>query len=236
MTPSFIHYYPEIGDIDVHPEDVLDIFHETDRSEDNPVVLEVMQVYENLRDIARICGGYTIFENIEILHKKGIIKINDRSISPHIKISGYMKNAEKIAIFICTAGSGFSEFSKQYNDEGEYLKGYIVDTFGSVVVEKAINYIQKQLETKVSDEGLRITNRYSPGYCNWAVDDQKEIFSLLPDNKCSISLSKSCLMNPIKSVSGIIGIGKNVKKNSYACDICNNLTCIYRKVKNKRIK
>ena len=37
-------------------------------------------------------------------------------------------------------------------------------------------------------------------------------------------------------VSGIIGIGRNVKKSSYSCDVCNNQTCIYRKVKNKNIQ
>ena len=225
---SFIHYYPKIEDIDIHPNDILEVIRETDRSEDNPIVLEVMQVYENLNDIARISGGYTVFDNIEVLRKEGMIKINDRSLSPHVKISGYMKNAEKIAVFICTAGSGFTEYSKRYNDEGEYLKGYIVDTFGSIVAEKASSYIQEKLEKEALDEGMHITNRYSPGYCNWAVDDQKKLFALLPDNKCDIFLSESCLMNPLKSVSGIIGIGKNVQKNSYACDICNS-TCIYRR-------
>lgn len=144
-----------------------------------------------------------------------------------------MEEAEKIAVFICTAGQGFSDYSRKYNKEGEYLKGYIVDTMGSVVVEKSMDFIQSELEKQVQSEGMKITNRYSPGYCNWPVDDQKLLFSLVPAHTCEISLSASCLMVPIKSVSGIIGIGRNVRKSSYSCDICNNLTCIYRKVKNK---
>lgn len=144
-----------------------------------------------------------------------------------------MEGAEKIAVFICTAGQGFSDYSGKYNKEGEYLKGYIVDTMGSVVVEKSMDFIQSELEKQVQSEGMKITNRYSPGYCNWPVDDQKQLFSLVPAHTCEISLSASCLMVPIKSVSGIIGIGRNVRKSSYSCDICNNLTCIYRKVKNK---
>ena len=108
-----------------------------------------------------------------------------------------------------------------------------MDTMGSLVAEKSMDFIQSELEKQVLPEGMKITNRYSPGYCNWPVDDQKQLFSLLPANACDISLSASCLMVPIKSVSGIIGIGKNVRKSSYSCDICNNLTCIYRKVKSK---
>ena len=232
---SFIHYNPDIDEINIKPDDVLNIIHGDDRSPEDPVVQEVTEVFCRLRDIAMISGGYAVFDNIEILSREGIIKINNQEIRPHTKISGYMKDAEKIAVFICTAGQGFSEYSKRYNSEGDYLKGYVVDTFGSIIVEKAIGYIQERLEKQAQEKGMSITNRYSPGYCNWQVNEQKKIFSLLPENKCNISLSESCLMSPIKSVSGIIGIGKNVKKNKYACDICDNATCVYRKVKSKNI-
>ena len=235
MKSSFIHYHLDIDEININPDDVLDMIHEADRSLENPVVYEVIQVFEQLRDLANICGGYATFDEVEVLQKEGMIKINDRDINPQSKVCGYMKGAEKIAVFICTAGAGFTEYSKRYNDEGDYLKGYVVDTYGSIVVEKAIDFIQGELEKQELENGLYITNRYSPGYCNWQVSDQKKLFSLLPDNNCGISLSESCLMRPIKSVSGIIGIGKNVEKKSYACDICSNITCIYRKVKDKNI-
>ena len=139
-----------------------------------------------------------------------------------------------MAVFVCTAGEGFSTCSDKYNKEGDYLKGFIVDAFGSLVAERAMDYIQKELEKEAGKCGMLITNRYSPGYCNWQVQDQKQLFSLLPGNPCNISLSESCLMLPIKSVSGIIGIGEKVRKREYSCDICNNITCVYRKVKDKK--
>lgn len=36
------------------------------------------------------------------------------------------------------------------------------------------------------------------------------------------------MTNPIKTVSGIIGIGKNVEKQPNNCDICDAKNCIYR--------
>ena len=62
-------------------------------------------------------------------------------------------------------------------------------------------------------------------------DEQKQLFSLLPNTMDFISLTKSCLMLPIKSVSGIIGVGKEVRKTGYSCDICSNKACIYRKIR-----
>jgi hypothetical protein len=80
---------------------------------------------------------------------------------------------------------------------------------------------------------LNITNRYSPGYCNWSVSEQKLLFSFLPDGFCGIKLNDSALMTPIKSISGIIGIGQNVKMNEYNCNHCGVKDCTYR---SKKIK
>lgn len=230
---TFIHYSPTIRETGIHPNDLLDMLHEEDRSPDNPMVSEVMDVFEQLHALSDIQGGYAIFENMMRFPETGEIKIESRTIRTSHKICKLMEGAERIAIFVCSAGQGFSDYSGKYNRAGDYLKGYITDTLGSVLVEKSMDYIQSELEKQVQKEGMKITNRYSPGYCNWSIDDQNQLFSLLPPNQCEISLSDSCLMIPIKSVSGIIGIGKNVRKSSYSCDICNNLTCIYRKVKNK---
>lgn len=231
---TFIKYSPTIQETNIAPDDVFDMLHEEDRSPENPVVNEVMSVFGQLHEIAGIRGGYAIFEDVERVPETGEIRIAGRTIKTSHKICKLMEGAERIAIFICTAGQGFSDYSGKCNKEGDYLKGYIVDTLGSVLVEKSMDYIQSKLEEEMKKEGMGITNRYSPGYCNWAIDDQKQLFALLPPNDCTIFLSDSCLMIPIKSVSGIIGIGKKVRKSDYSCDICNNLTCIYRRVKNKK--
>jgi hypothetical protein len=44
------------------------------------------------------------------------------------------------------------------------------------------------------------------------VAEQHKLFSLLPPGICGITLSDSALMHPIKSVSGITGIGKHCKQ------------------------
>lgn len=230
---NFIDYHLHINDLHLKLSDALQILKVTDYSPDNPVVIEADQVFNRLENIADIHGGYIVYDDIAVDKDRGLITIEDRLINPGRQICGYVKEAEKIALFVCTAGEGFSSYSNKYNEEGDYLKGFIVDTLGSLTVERAMDCIQQRLENDFSQAGLRITSRYSPGYCNWSVKEQSQLFSLLPENPCNIHLSDSSLMIPIKSVSGIIGIGKKVKKRAYACDICNNKTCIYRKVKNK---
>jgi hypothetical protein len=43
-------------------------------------------------------------------------------------------------------------------------------------------------------------------------------------------------MEPVKSVSGVIGIGSEVKFRPYTCNKCDDTNCIYRKFKETQIK
>lgn len=53
---------------------------------------------------------------------------------------------------------------------------------------------------------------------------------MLPDRPCGIELTESSLMYPIKSVSGIIGIGSRVERKPYGCTICRNTACYKRRI------
>lgn len=147
---------------------------------------------------------------------------------------GQLKKAEKTAVFLCTAGPEIGIRSRAAMKDGDLLTGYIYDVIGSEVVETATDLMQNNLKETMSAEGIKITNRYSPGYCGWDVAEQHKLFLLMTDNYCGIKLNDSALMNPEKSVSGFIGIGENVRYNPYTCRLCDMKDCIYRKVKDKR--
>lgn len=147
------------------------------------------------------------------------------------KIARQLRNAEGGALFICTAGAGIGERSKELMAAGDLIEGYILDVIGSVTVEAAIDKIQDSFEYELINSCYKMTSRYSPGYCGWALSEQKQFFALFPENQCGIKISDSCLMDPIKSVSGVIGFGKNVKKTAYECQMCELETCIYRKIR-----
>ena len=105
----------------------------------------------------------------------------------------------------------------------------MVDIIASKTVELTVEKIQNDLERTQRQKGLEISNCYSPGYCGWHVSDQQKLFSLLPTDFCGIKLTKSSLMLPIKSFSGIIGMGQKMRKFDHVCDLCDMQNCIYRK-------
>lgn len=193
----------------------------------------VEHTFSLLTDSQEIVGGYTLLDCEEIHVKEGEVVCTMGAISTGKRISGYLKGASQMALFLCTAGRFFTDLSHSYQRKGDFLEAYVVEAIGSATVENAMDNVQLFLDKEMEQQGLKISNRYSPGYCDWALSGQQPLFSYIGENPTGISLSESCLMQPIKSVSGIIGIGKEMKKQPYGCGICSSTTCVYRGIKNK---
>ena len=210
---------PLLGYESILPDDILAIVEE--------VMDETVGCFE-------ICGGYQIFDDIAFIKDEHRIRVADVEFNSHNIVFHQLRHSEQIAVFVCTAGFGIEQWSKRMMADNEPLKGFIANVLGSVVVEAAIDDIQQKLSYEMESEGLKITNRYSPGYCGWPTEEQHRLFSLLPKDNCGIRLTDSALMQPIKSVSGFIGIGANVRFNPYTCQLCDASFCVYRNKKDIR--
>lgn len=214
------------------PEEI-GTFLKIDSSEkEHPANVFTGEILNKLHDNNEITGGYKLLTVDDLNVKEGFVACNNVKLKLGRQVCSYLRKSEYAALFVCTAGDIFTELTQQFNRRGDMLEAYITDSIGSLTVEKAMDDIQLQLEKKMAKQDLRITNRYSPGYCNWPVFGQKELFTLLGATDFPVSLTETCLMKPIKSVSGIIGIGKEVRKSEYACAVCGDKNCIYKSILN----
>ena len=191
----------------------------------------IQAVMNEAPGLCDIRGGYVVLEKIEIEREKRLLHIGDKSFDIKKIVASQLRKAEGAALFVCTAGDGIGKEASRLMKAGDLMKGYIMDVIGSEMVESAMDTIQDVLSKELEKKGLFITDRYSPGYCGWNVAEQHKLFSFFPPNFCGISLTASALMQPIKSVSGVIGIGSQVKRRGYICEMCQMKDCIYR---NKR--
>jgi hypothetical protein len=189
----------------------------------------IKQEIKNSKDCCSIRGGFRIIDDIIVDPDKSRLVINQLVFDPKKIILKQLKRSTSLALFVCTVGSELEKRSRSLIKSGDPISGYIIDALASETVEKAMDNIQDKLADQMKEQGLHITNRFSPGYCGWQVSEQQKLFSLLPDGFCGIKLTSSSLMIPIKSVSGIIGIGRGVKKREYPCKICDIKDCIRRK-------
>ncbi len=146
-------------------------------------------------------------------------------------ITNQLKGSEALCWFVATAGQEFEAFQHRLTQEDDMVRVYLANEIGSIIAEKTADRMEDLLQEQLTPKGLYRTNRYSPGYCGWKVSEQPILFELfrpkvsaqnsnVPPTPCDIHLTDSCLMIPIKSVSGVIGIGHNVRRRDYTCNLC----------------
>ena len=142
-----------------------------------------------------------------------------------------LRGSEDYALLIFTSGTEFEAYQQRLKNEGDMVRIFIADALGSVIAERCADVMEKSLQESIDKLDWHHTNRFSPGYCGWHVSQQQLLFPLFGGNTCGVLLTDSSLMVPIKSISGIIGIGKKVRKLDYTCGLCDFTQCYKRKLK-----
>ena len=142
-----------------------------------------------------------------------------------------LRGSEAYALFICTSGIEYEAYLQQLKDNGDMVRVFIADALGSVIAEHCADQMEICLQESIDKLNWHHTNRFSPGYCGWHVSQQQLLFPLFGGQACGVCLTESSLMVPIKSVSGIIGLGEKVRKLDYTCGLCDFKQCYKRKSK-----
>ena len=188
----------------------------------------VTQTVQLLKSHSKPKGGFIILSDNKFKIERDCFYINNTCFNTEKIITRYFKKTEYFAILLATIGNQAETLSKQFINQNDLLMGYSLDIASSELVEKTIALVELKLNQIINKFNLGTTNRYSPGYCGWNVSDQHKLFSFLPANFCGITLNNSAMMIPIKSVSAVVGIGKNAVKEEYECEICDIDFCYKR--------
>ena len=164
---------------------------------------EVLTMFSALeREVTQFCKprwGYRVF-SLDASDKSRII-LNGCRLQTGRIITPYLENAELCALFVATAGEEFERFQQTVKKSGQIVEEFLLDALGSAIAEATVREACK------------------------AISDQQILFSLLPNQPCGVSLTASSLMCPIKSVSGVVGIGRQMTRQKYGCELCGKKDC-----------
>ena len=153
----------------------------------------------------------------------------DQTFACGALIGRHLRDAREIAVFVATLGAEFDRWSEDFFQQSDPFQGYLSNIIGSILAENVVDWLESSLQVDLDFDELQRSNRLSPGYCQWDVAEQQKLFALLPPRFCGITLNESSLMTPIKSVSGVIGIGSGLERREYGCSLCDRQDCIMRK-------
>lgn len=217
-------------DLGITPADIYEQMGYGSSVPDDMTVGETMNMLDLIRPMLR--PRFCVFiTDGELDTESKLLSVMGRDFSIGRIITRQLRGAQRYAFFIATAGMEFEQLQHKLMDEGDMVKVFIADAIGSVIAEKTADRMEEALQDLLDPAGWHHTNRFSPGYCGWHVSEQQQLFRLFPiEEPCGVTLSPSSLMTPIKSVSGVIGIGENVRKLEYSCGLCDYRQCYKRKI------
>jgi cobalamin-dependent methionine synthase I len=149
------------------------------------------------------------------------------------KLAQVLKDSEEIICFVATLGRRLDREIGCLMAEKRLSEAYVLDAMGSVAVEGMVEHFYQRKQIEFAAENKSVTLRFSPGYCDWPVTDQKQLFSLFGSEQAGVELLDSCLMTPRKSISGVFGLfySTNTHLDSpyNPCRDCRKIDCMARR-------
>jgi hypothetical protein len=152
---------------------------------------------------------------------------------PANPLADIFPRAENLALFAATLGQPVGDRISALFAAREFALAAMLDAAASAAADQTAAVLESCYGTTRSDNGsatsAAVPLRYSPGYCGWHVSGQQALFAVLKPAEIGLTLRESFLMEPLKSVSGVIVTGP-AEIHSFAdefpcCDDCVERGC-----------
>jgi hypothetical protein len=163
----------------------------------------------------------------------GTVFQGEGSNEPRTPVGDVFPLASDLFLFAVTLGEPVSDVIRRCFETNEFAAGSMVDAAASVAADTAADVIERRIAEQLRADGRATPDtgvlRYSPGYCGWHVSGQRKLFDYLDPGKIGLTLGASYLMQPLKSVSGVV-IAAPKKVHSFApsydfCRQCETRSC-----------
>lgn len=169
---------------------------------------------EELKNVIKAQVTYKVFD-LEEGQPRGVkFQLKGKSIENHLK------NCEKV-IFMCATLSANVDALIRKKQITSMAEAMFVDSLASAAIEQVCDMAEKNILTDFED--YQHTWRFGLGYGDFPLEDQSDFLNVLDAGKrIGVCVNDSMMLTPTKSVTCVIGLGKNLNISSQKnCDFCN---------------
>jgi hypothetical protein len=155
---------------------------------------------------------------------------------PDSPLPEVVRRAEAMGLYAATVGEPTCRRVCELFAAHDVALGYLLDTIASAAADRLSHLLAERFGARLVEGGLSpevaSVLPYSPGYCGWHVSGQRRLFARLRPEGIGIHLNASCLMTPLKSVSGILVAGSGeahrFRPDYPFCEACAMHECVRR--------
>ena len=182
---------------------------------------ELRREAENMarRLTARLQPRYT-YRVFSMKREDGTLRLAEANLAlPGQDAETMLADCGRVVLLGCTLGAEFESMlrAEQVRD---MAKAVILDACGSAWVEAGCDEAEREIAARFPSQYL--TDRFSPGYGDLPLSLQPAVCATLDaGRRVGIHVSDSFLMNPMKSVTAVIGIsGRPQMARIRGCAYC----------------
>ena len=134
-----------------------------------------------------------------------VVKLDNGTVFHSKALARYVGKATELFLFGATLGSRVDSALRRMAltsvaeaGAGQAVAAALIETY----CDDCCAELQKQLP-----DGKKLKWRFSPGYGDWALEEQKILFPVLDcAHTIGLTLTESCMMAPVKSVTAVMAI------------------------------
>ncbi len=144
-------------------------------------------------------------------------------------IAGHLAAASEVIVAVCTVGDGLSQpISERFQTNP--VQALALEGLAAAAAEALAEAACRRFEALALAEGLKASIPLNPGMIGWPLEEgQAQIFGLLDASEIGVTLRPGSLMQPLKSLSLVIGLGRELDAAGQSCDFCSmRETCRYK--------
>jgi len=152
---------------------------------------------------------------------------------PRTPVGDIFPQARRLALFAATVGPKVGEEIHRGFQRGDFATAFLLDALASAAADRLGELLEVWCRKQWSASGRETTDtcvvRYSPGYCGWHISGQRRLFEYLRPEEIGVTLRESFLMEPLKSISGVLIAGpRSIHEFTMefpCCDQCETRGC-----------
>lgn len=158
--------------------------------------------------IIRVCSVSEITPDQVVLDGASLVIAGPRAAAHFI-------TCEKVTLLAATLGSRIDEHLAELQQKASAADAFIFNGIASAAVEHTTDILDDIAVRDIRRSSYYPTARFSPGYGDWSLEHQQQFIDSISGEKIGLAVTSHHLLQPVKSVTAVIGWSKVPQERSY---------------------
>lgn len=159
-----------------------------------------------MEELHSMIAPQSVYEEFSLSVDGTEISFADMNISS-VHLAKNLKGCDRVVLFAATIGPMVDARIRRAQAESS-VEAAMFHAAGAMFVESFVDGLNGKLKEEYGKKGCLSHPRYSPGYGDVSLSVQNDFFRLLPAKRIGLTLMRSLVMAPEKSVTAFIGFEK----------------------------